>query len=150
MEFKPKNQWKVNNSITRGRSGAGQIRWKGPGEQPGTDRFLVIVERNRGKPDYIKKSESIEGTKNDAVKLMTRLASEVDTALTPPAVEQDLVKSVEHDLELDEQADVQTRLARLEKGQALNRTLLIGLLGTSLLALLWPKRKKKRKPLSYL
>lgn len=84
MKFKPRAQWKLNCSVTEGRGHGGQIRWKGAGSQPSRDRFLVIVERNRGDEDrYIKKSETIEGTQHDAASLLERLIAEADLEAAP-------------------------------------------------------------------
>lgn len=78
MKLKPKKHWKHNASIMQGRSSGGTIRWKGAGERDGTDRFLVIVDKNRGKPDYFRRSESIEGSAEDALALLRRFLQEAE------------------------------------------------------------------------
>lgn len=84
MDLKPRSDWKLNCSITRGRGAGGQIRWKGAGAASGSDRFLVIVERNKGKPNAYRRSELVEGRPSDAAARMAELIEEAEAVIGAP------------------------------------------------------------------
>lgn len=120
MQFKPKKDWKINCSITTGRTAGGQIRWKGAAGD-GADRFLVIVERNRGKADHFRRTATLVGTANDAYARMTTFIQEydrIDANRLEPTVHDSMVRGATEALAF-KRGEIDARITRRGSGTPL-------------------------------